>query len=1161
MNWLDVPRSAVAYVVIVVLALVAIAAIVALVLYVRHRRASSDAAQGPKSATLVSAWRAFKRSLERPARGRPVAFILGPAGSGKTSLVTRGALGDRIESVASEHPSASFYAARGWLAIELAWEAFRDLRADAVAQRDALIDECGWQVNALVVVLDATTPLSRDALAALGEQIGALSARVERSRRAPVSVRVCWTHLDIEFAGFEALSTAIAAQHEGLDTSPHRVLSVPIEAPMSATEARAAFEPLASLWPYALQAPNFSEVLAFCSRGHERLMGPLVPFCTGVLRRASEGAATLDGVAFAALAPTGPSTEFGDALRADAKGDVALARARRLAWAVRIAVSAVLASALGAVLWMGASKAKAEVGQVQRESSAFAARVARGERGASLQQPASSAAAALLGARALSNTAAYRSARRSFLTAVQDGNLRPLVASTNPSRRALGVAMLRSSPGDATRARVRAQLDAWSLRGEIPADVLSAYMTLNAEPTSVGAVSPPENPVDTWSRFVRSLGAATDPPSLDRPTFEQAQRDAVSVAAINGASTDDEATRGLIESLRQRGEPVDQWFVSSSPSDPWRAPAAQQLMAAVAATDLSTPVPAQPTLQSLLRTTEPLALALGGDPPEAAAPPSASSADAAIGPGSTDASAPAQDPRQAQWLSAVARYRSAAALEAWVTARRQSQDPMGTFFVAGECGASFGQSVVPNRGASHAIPCEFAPAPFNAAAVAPREQLATLLRALSLPVARESEVSNFVATESAALEVTRNLSTSQYADHYAFRCDSVEVLASDFAIIVGPGSYLRSYLIAISRVLSAVDPSLQGELASLAAIGATNAAGATPVLEPYLAILRPIMASISALRPSAVPPNTPLAERTAPIGTLALQMLQGGETSAWTKASAWLDAQGVSQRLRRPLMAPIECAYQLGITEAERVLAQIYAREMAPSARRVWARFPFDSTATQEADPAEVEALFAPHGSFWTAVEANFSTVAEVGAAGRWRSRRGPNGREFTLPSDSCCALTRAGRTKTALWSSEGARTPLALEVHSAPLPLSTSGYTPTLVSLRSGDRSISAFNQAELWQRLAVAWGDGGNSGIVVHLMPVGGGASQLVTMDRGPSDWSFHRLLADGQNETNRTLRRTVAWTVRSPNGRPVNVSFEFRSDPWLPFLAPSGCEGANQ
>ncbi len=712
MNWLDAHRTAVAYVVIAVLAVVAIAAIVAAVLYVRRRRAASDAAKGPKPASLVSAWRAFKRSLERGARGRPVALIVGPSGSGKTSLVTRGALGDRVESVASEHPSASFYAVRGWLAIELAWEALRDLRVEAVAQREALIDECGWQVNALVVVLVGADPLSRDALAALGEQVGALSARVERSRRAPVSVRVCWTHLDVEFAGFESLSTAIAAQHEGLEASPHRVLSVPIDAPMSATEARAAFEPVASLWPYALQAPAFSEVLAFCARGHERLTGPLVPFCTGVVRRASEGA-TLDGVALAALPAVGPSTEIGDVLRADAEGDAALARARRFAWAVRVASSAVLAAAIGALLWVGASKAKAEVGQVQRESSSFAARVARGDRGASLQQPASAAAAELLGARSLSNTAAYRSARRSFVTAVQDGYLRPLVASTNPSRRALGIAMLRSSPGDATRERVRSQLDAWSLRGEIPADVLSAYMALDAEPTSVGQVSPPEDPAEAWSRFERALAAATQPPSLDRATLEQARRDAASVAAVNGASADDEATRGLIESLRQRGEPVDQWFVSASPSDPSRSPQAQQLMAAVAASDLSTPTPVQPTLQSLLRTTEPLALALGGDAPETAAQPNAAG-DAGGPTAAADASAPAQDPRQAQWQSAVARYRSAAALDAWVAARRQSTDPMGTFFVAGECGASFGQSVVPNRGASRAIQCEFDPTRFNA---------------------------------------------------------------------------------------------------------------------------------------------------------------------------------------------------------------------------------------------------------------------------------------------------------------------------------------------------------------------------------------------------------------------------------------------------------------
>lgn len=1159
--WLSAHSEAIIAVAIV---LVLIAIVVVALWYARRRRAASSAPAPTKVPSLDAAWGTFLRGLQREARGRPVAWVIGPTGSGKTSLITRGSLGDRIEAVSSDHPSVCFYAVRGWLVIELGWEAFRDVRARSVAELDALVRSCGWQSNALAVVLDASSPLSRDALGAIGEQVGALAARLERKRRAPVSVRVCWTHLDLEYAGFEPLSTAIAEESEALRDASHRVLELSMSAPMSASEAKVSFEPVASLWPYALQGAAFTDVLAFCSRGHERLTTMLVPFATAVVRRATERGATLDGVALAALPPSGPSTEFGDTLRADDASDAALRRARRVSWATRIAQSVVIALVLGALFGYSDRRALSTVDELDRRASAFATGASRATP-AALDAQSTGLARELTDARALRASPRYRSAAEHFVDGVQQGYLRPLARQPDPARRAFALGLLRSRPGDATRRQIAAQSSAWSARTGVPSTVIDAYVAQRPGPVDVGPLSAPVSVAATWTQFERALAAAIDPPSLELARFEGARREAEAVRAADVSAAEDSATRELIASLRASGEPVDRWFASDSSGQSASTPAARALLEAVSRADLSTPAPSQPTLASLLRTTEPMLVTVEQSPSASAgaddharaasAQDSAAPADA-----SADGAAPAaQDPRIADWNRAVARLRSSSAIDAWLAARRASSDPMATFFVRGQCGEAFGQSAVPGRGAQASIPCEFDPAQFDAAVVRPRAQLAAALQSLSLPSAREADVSTFVSTEAIALETARGMVIREYVRRYAFRCDTVEGLASDFALIVGPGSYLRAYLSAISKTLSSTDAAAQGEFSSLVAIGATNAAGATPALDPLLEILRPMMQSISSIRPSVTPPNTPLAQRTAPIGTLALSMLQGGETSPWIKASAWLDSQGVPPRLREPMMGPIECAYRLGISEAERVLALVYGREIAPSARRLWARFPFESTAEQEADPADVEALFAPNGSFWTAVDASFSTVAEPVAAGRWRARRGPNGREFVLPPGASCALTRATRTRSALFTAEGARAPLNLDVHSAPLPLASTGYTPTMVTLRAGARSISAFNQAELWQRLAVTWGDGGNSGLLVHLLPVGGGAAQIVTMDRGPSDWSFHRLLAEGDNDMNRGARRVVTWSVRAPNGSAVRVSFEFRSDPWLPFLAPSGCEGA--
>jgi type VI protein secretion system component VasK len=279
-------------------------------------------------------------------------------------------------------------------------------------------------------------------------------------------------------------------------------------------------------------------------------------------------------------------------------------------------------------------------------------------------------------------------------------------------------------------------------------------------------------------------------------------------------------------------------------------------------------------------------------------------------------------------------------------------------------------------------------------------------------------------------------------------------------------------------------------------------------------------------------------------------MLAGDEASPWVQLSRWLDGQRIPARMRAPFTTPLACAWRLGLTEIERVVAEGYEREMLADARRIWSRFPFDRSAEVDVSGAEVEAVFAPQGSFWSTFEQLFAPVVLPVRHGGWRARTGPDGRAVSLPRGALTTLARAQRIRSALFSPEGQRQALSFQVRPEPLPVASVGPAATLAVLRAFSQSVLGFNQTPAWQSFSVPWGEGGTAGIGVRASNQDRQGESTYTLDAATSEWTLHRLLSHAEARGGGGGSVTFTWSVPTASRTEFPVRFTFQSDPWAPF-----------
>jgi hypothetical protein len=426
------------------------------------------------------------------------------------------------------------------------------------------------------------------------------------------------------------------------------------------------------------------------------------------------------------------------------------------------------------------------------------------------------------------------------------------------------------------------------------------------------------------------------------------------------------------------------------------------------------------------------------------------------------------------------------------------------------------------------------------------------------------------------------------AYYHGFAFDPGSKVALPFAIksLTQPSSWLTSFLgtFTANASLPLVDDeyhqplrdALQ-ELQPLVTLLAEDK-GMIPGLEPYTAILAGLLPLMEG-NGSQTPPEQGLEPRLSGLGRLSLHTLLGKEVDRRGLVTEWLDGAKIDRAWHGPFDAVVELVYRYGAEDLEQEIAEAWAYDVRPVVRPLLETYPFDPTATEDADPDELEALVRKQGPEPGALWVRFELL--IGPATQSQGGRRVMLGGIDAPRGMLDTIADLEALSATLWDAGGKRVPLQLTIE--PQALATKEYEGRVASmayLSAGGSAVYAFNQRPEPQLLELRWWDQGTA--IVSLTMTRPGDEEDVqerSIEESGSSFSFYRLLdrartcADAKCSKKEPPLTQAAITKATRCARvggrgttgaaarfgvPVDdlgkarrvVWFVLRSDPWAPF-----------
>ncbi|HEY2028831.1 MAG TPA: hypothetical protein VGH20_06450 [Myxococcales bacterium] len=297
------------------------------------------------------------------------------------------------------------------------------------------------------------------------------------------------------------------------------------------------------------------------------------------------------------------------------------------------------------------------------------------------------------------------------------------------------------------------------------------------------------------------------------------------------------------------------------------------------------------------------------------------------------------------------------------------------------------------------------------------------------------------------------------------------------------------------------------------ALMAQDKTGASPQLTKYIAMVALLHSELKG-RVKPKTPETALSKLLSPIARLSLPMLRGDPDSALAAVDAWLDENNLVGALRTPFRAPFDDVRRIGRDELGKAVAAAWSREEAPI-EKLRKEYPFDRTAVKEVDPAALEILRPKDGRFWQFAS---SVLGPLGAS-RESGWAVQGAAAEVVPKGALDILARLDHLTQVLFTDDGKRRPLALQVEPLQLPARDGDRYVTMSYLRCGRTAAFGFNQTPVFRDFPVSWWDQDTASVGVELR-AGGAAKEYRSCAAPRSAWSCFRVLEAGYQAG------TVAW-----------------------------------
>lgn len=1165
---LSLPTYAIVLIGIAGLVLIA-AAVYLFVLRRRTKPPAKPAVEGKES--LTSLWEQFLEKLPREVQFLPVAVVFGGARAGKTTVIQ--AHVDWEAEFKQLYPSApgdsrlQLYAGHNVLVQEIAWELLKETDAAVERRLTDLWEPFADSAPTVVVTLDASSLSSPEDLRSLADFLrGKLNIIAKIRGGAPTRFRLCLTHLD-EVEGYREILAAMGDAREGLvltiDTSQ------PGGAPDEATILRS-FQPLEGFVARVLvtrPAPEFRRALGFFNDALPRISRALAPFLKELLGSGHLASApVLDGLYLSGLAPAEQAASPFSVESGSTEAAVSRFRKKHLLLAAAIAVGLGLATA-GLLAYHSSQLQDATTAVTVFKQAAEDADI-RGKDDFDAQKKADNAAkAAADEARAVASQDRFPlfrgvaeedkvRIREDFLGTVRSHYLFPRIKEGKDRVTILyAVALVyAASDNDLGRELALKDVPGWAHRLDLPEGVVRDYVELS--PWSwIGKVTIPATlpsapdarvtSLDEWRRYLEDLEGVFASESITTSALARLQEQTtLFLGALDAAKVYPDAQR--VARMLVREAPVDPAEIDRLLT-PVEVPAwvtenqaqLSPLLKLVKETSLSYSAPGKMSLGALMTQ-------LGATPaitiPEATYSLTLQNRSFKF--------------LTRTWADLLNRSRSGLLVDAFLNGQRNSTD--WAFFVDSSIYADVGRAAVAGKGASEALPGEFTRAAFDAEVSPALQTFSAQLDKAPLSSADRSRLSSYVASEVERYASAYRDALSRYYGSFVLQASSAGVLQAMLAELSSPSSWLTDFLRTVSEnaaltlgegsYFKTISRKLEGFAPIVALM--TEAKGQYPNVEKYVGLLAPL--AQPATGGGTGDPTLALADRVSPMGKAALAILKSDKDSVLAQVQPWLGAAGILGSHAVPFLRPVELGYGYGIGEVNRVMEAGYRDEVLPDIKPVLSRFPFDTTVRDEAQAADIEALFLPvKGRYWASFQRLLAPVCVL-KDGRYAAISGPYG-QARLPRGSLDTANAVLVMDAALWDDAGKKKTIPLSFQPLPLPVAEGeDAVPTLSVLKTGKASFYGFNQRPAWEAHELSWWDQGASAIELQLGTPGKQDKQYRSIEVADSSWSLHRLLTKAT--VTKADSGVLTWLVTVTNaGATKSVRLALRGDPWAAFRVP--------
>jgi len=343
----------------------------------------------------------------------------------------------------------------------------------------------------------------------------------------------------------------------------------------------------------------------------------------------------------------------------------------------------------------------------------------------------------------------------------------------------------------------------------------------------------------------------------------------------------------------------------------------------------------------------------------------------------------------------------------------------------------------------------------------------------------------------------------------------------------------------------------------------TEQAGSYPELNRYIALVADMNDQLTAdtsdgaaVKDKSDGKDSGLKALLNPIGRVALDMIQGTESSYLRKVDAWIKEMSIPSSWRGPFLIPFQKVLEFGRQDINRTIEnnwqQLWDRQVLP----LLGKFPFERDRlgnANEITPEQLTAVFHPvNGVFWQEAKRNYSSLFDV-TDGKWVAK--PElVNSISLPDNMEDRLNAASRLSQYLWTKDAQNAPLIFKVKAdliaQPTPIPADEDNPVTASLnflRSSSHSALGFNQRSYWQELPFDWWQKASASVGLEFKSLDEKFKRQASQEVNDVTWPLLRLL---RMATRKDLQYT--WLVSLPEApeQKLRITYTFKRDPFEIF-----------